>query len=656
MHGESIFSSTFEAGSPLATTRPVQLDEGMRLSLLRSQLDAIYGHITKAAFISTLFALALALYLTPAFGATVAHWWLASKALVAAGRFGLAQAYRSNYLKDRPELADRLVVASLALDGAIWGFPGVWGVHEASEVVCLLVACLSSVAMLATFGLQVRQRATAAYVIPMLVPMMIALALRGDALGLLGASGALLVLTQTLVTGHASEQRLKREFLAHSRMSLALQERSSALNEASASKCELEVALAQLKRQSAVKSLFLGTMSHELRTPLHGILGMAELLEKNTIDPMERHRIGLIRSSGSHLLELIGALLDLSRIDSGRLELHDAPFDLAAELRSLCDLYEVRCQGKTIGFEAVLDIPAILWVRGDAARIRQVLHNLLGNAVKFTNWGLVRLRVRQSRCMVTFEVADTGPGISAQNLPHIFEAFRQVEGVASRPGDGTGLGLTIARELAVAMGGDIVAHSVKGVGSRFAFMARLEALPAQEVPAAVQAMVQTAALPAFRPGFKVLLVEDNEVNVLIAQAHLDGLGIAYDVVGDGLQAVSAAFIEPRPDVILMDRCMPVMDGAAASREIRELEGRAGLEPVPIIALTAMSSDEDRQECDDAGMDGFLSKPFAMHELLAAIQAATNSSGNHPMKDHPLYDFALSLSDMEPDLFGGLTVH
>jgi len=667
MSAESAFSSTFEAASPLLDARSIRLDEAMRRNLLRTQLDAIYAHVTKAAVISTLFALALMVYLTPIFGATQAHWWFASKAVVAALRFGLAQAYRSESLRSKTTLANALVVISLVVDGAIWGFPGVWGVNARSEVVCLLVACLCSVAMLATFGLQVRQQATAAYVVPMLLPMAGALAWRGDALGLFGACGTILVLTQTLVTGFASERRLKREFLAHSRIAKVLLERSDALSLASASKAELEtalqrasetsadleVALAQLKRQSSVKTLFLGTMSHELRTPLHGILGMTELLEHHTNEPVAKHRLGLIRASGSHLLELIGALLDVSRIDSGRLVLQCQPFDLADEMRNLCDLYEMRCQGKAIGFETILEMPSSFWVRGDAARVRQVLHNLLGNAVKFTDRGIVRFKVRRRNGAISFDIADTGPGISGEELQHIFEAFRQVDGAASRPSDGAGLGLTIARELAQAMQGDIVVNSVKGVGSRFTFTARLEALAVDEIPVKTQA--PAAALPAFRPGFKVLLVEDNEVNAMIVQAHLERLGVQLDVVTDGLQAVHAAFVEPRPDLILMDCRMPVMDGPTASKEIRERESRAGLDRLPIIALTALPSNEDRQECFDAGMDGFLSKPFAMEELLSAIQA-TSSASCHPMKDHPLFEFAMSLGDMEPDLFGGLTVH
>jgi len=667
MSGESIFS-TISALAARSRKQPIRLDAKMRRQLLQTQLDGIYAHIAKAAFISTLFAFALMVYLTPVFGSTQAHWWFALKAAVAAARFGLAQAYRSDSLRSKTQLANALVVISLAVDGAIWGMPGIWGVNARSEVVCLLVACLCSVAMLATFGLQLRQQATAAYVIPMLLPMAGALAWRGDALGLFGACGTLLVLMQTLVTGYASEKRLKLEFVAHSQTSQALQERSEALSQASASKAELEnalerasttsadleIALAQLKRQSAVKTLFLGTMSHELRTPLHGILGLTELIAQNTTEPTTKHRLGLIKSSGSHLLELIGALLDVSRIDSGRLELQSAPFDLADELGNLCDLYEVRCHGKVIGFESIVDLPRPFWVRGDAARVRQVLHNLLGNAVKFTDRGLVRFKVRQRGALISFDIADTGPGISGDELPHIFEAFRQVNGAASRPTDGAGLGLTIARELAQAMSGDIVVKSVKGVGSRFTFTAQLETLPADEIPAQGKSKAELA--PTFRPGFRVLLVEDNDVNAMIAQAHLERLGIQSVVVQDGLQAVQAAFLKPRPDVILMDCRMPVMDGPSASREIRAIENRAGLARLPIVALTALPSNEDREECLEAGMDGFLSKPFTQEDLVLAIQAAAGPMAEHPMKDHPLFEFALTLSDMEPDLFGGLTVH
>jgi two-component system, sensor histidine kinase len=644
------------------------LDARVRQRLLQSQLDGIYAHITSASLISTLFALALAFYLIPVFGAGPVHIWLALKATVAGLRFVLAQAYRSEKLRSRPALANALVVGSLALDGAIWGFAGTWGVNEPSEVVCLLVACVSSVAALATFGLQVRQQATAAFVIPMLVPLTVALAWRGDALGLFGACGAMLVLMQTLVTGFASEKRLIREFTSHEHTAQALEERSKALQLASSSKAELERALAlasktsadlehaleQVRRQSAVKALFLGTMSHELRTPLHGILGMAELVQQQFTEPVAKHRLGLIRSCGSHLLELIGALLDVSRIESGHLELHLAPFDLAEEIRNMCDLYDVRCNAKGIGFQHVSKLPHSCWVRGDAARVRQVLHNLLGNAVKFTDRGLVRLSVHRHRDTYVFEVTDTGRGISAGALPHVFDAFRQVDGVAAAPSDGTGLGLTIARELAQAMSGNIEVTSMKGVGSRFVFTAQLDALPLAEVPDnASVAPTPPKRLPA---GYRILLVEDNEVNILIAHAQLEKLGVDTDIAQDGREAVKRALAEPRPDLILMDCRMPVMDGPSASREIRARERASGFQQVPIIALTAMPSDDDKRECYQSGMNGFVSKPFTVDELLRSIEEVTCITATAQPKEHPLLKFANSLGDMEPDLFGGLTMH
>ena len=502
----SAFEHISQGRRPAVAAETLELASPVRERLLELQVSSIYGHVAKAAFISTLIALALAVYLASEFGAAEAQAWFAMKAAVSAARFALSQAYRSERFRSQTHLAGHLLVGSLVLDGLIWGFAGVWAANARSEVVCLVITCLSSVAMLATFGLQVWQRATAAYVVPMLAPVGIAMAMRGDALGAFFACGMMLVVAQTLVTGYASEKRLRREFLAHEQTADALRERSYALEAASRSKVELEVALeqasktssdleialGQVKRQSAVKALFLGTMSHELRTPLHGILGLTELVRKQVSEPVAKHRLELIESSGTHLLELIGALLDVSRIDSGKLELHAAPFDLALELRDLSELYELRCQAKGVGFKASFGVAGTCWVRGDAARIRQVLHNLLGNAVKFIERGLIRFKVSEEAGVFVFEVADTGPGIADRDLPHIFEAFRQVDETASRPADGTGLGLTIARELAQAMGGDISVSSVVGVGSRFTFTARLDWAAAATSPVAVKPHVLPA--------------------------------------------------------------------------------------------------------------------------------------------------------------------
>ena len=632
----------------LSAPTPEGITDGVRRRVLESQVKSLYQHMASASLISTVFAALLAIYLAPTFGPEVTYTWLAFKAAIAGGRFLLAKAYRVRGSAWRLETAHGLVIGSLVLDGAIWGVAGLGVAHATNEIVCLLVACLSSVAMLATFGLQVRRRATAGYVVPLLLPMTATLASRGDAFGLFLALGMLLVLAQTLVTGYASEQRMLREFVAHEKTAEALQDRSQALS-------QLEEALEQVRRQSAIKALFLGTMSHELRTPLHGILGLTELLEQQTTEPIARHRLELIESSGRHLLELIGALLDVSRIDAGRLELHPVPFDLRTELRNIADLYEIRCQGKGLAFNAHCRMPETPWVRGDAARIRQVLHNLLGNAVKFTQRGSVSLDVRPKGAgLWSFAIIDTGPGIASADLEHIFEAFRQVDETKVRPADGTGLGLTIARELARAMEGDIVVSSAEGVGSRFTFTARLEAVPLEEIPPIDEKLTRRA--PRLPRGCRVLLVEDNEVNALIASAHLAELGAEVVRAHDGKEAVEAAFQEPRPDVVLMDCRMPVMDGPHATEEIRAVERTSRLPHVPIIALTASPTDEEKQACQAAGMTGFLAKPYTMDQLLREIASALRIAAEERMRSHPLYEFACTIDDMEPDLFGDVTLH
>jgi len=538
----------------------------------------------------------------------------------------------------------QLTLALLAVDGAVWGAAGAWCAFGPSEFACLTCAVLCSVALMATHGFNTMASASVAYVTAMLVPLAIAVALRGDALGVFVSMGTTLVLLQSLVTSYASERRLTGEFLAHEATEEA---RVRETRNAEA----LAAALLEVKRQGAVKSLFLGTMSHELRTPLHGILGLTQLIRKQTApDPVVQHRLDLLESSGTHLLELIGSLLDISRIESGRLELRQASFDLAQELANVADLYKLRCDSKGLDFNSSLRIDVPCRVVGDAARVRQVLHNLLGNAVKFTKSGLVVLKVQRQGDLFSFEVRDTGPGISAKDAAHIFDAFRQADDSATRPADGTGLGLTIAREIAQAMGGDVTVSSAVGVGSQFTFTAVLP-----EAPMVInQAIRPEPKLPHLRDGYRVLLVEDNEVNALIATANLANIGAQVVRATNGKEAISAAFAKPRPDFILMDCRMPVMDGPTASREIRAVESKIGLPSIPIVALTASPSDEDRRECYQAGMDGLLMKPFTLEQLLQTI--ALYAADGVCNRNHPLYEYAKSLDDSEPDSSYGQAVH
>jgi signal transduction histidine kinase/AmiR/NasT family two-component response regulator len=616
----------------LATAK---LDEGAERKVRTAQLDRILRHSGTAAVISTVFAFILAVYLAPTFGVAV-YVWFGLKVASALPRFIAAQAYRLGWWQPSLPALSAFVWSSFVVDGAVWGLAGIWGASGHSETVALMVACICSVAMLATFALQIQLKSTMAFVLPTLCPMAIALLWRGDQLGLFAAGGTVLVMVQTTLTSMASERRATLEYLALDRLSEALNE---------------------VRRQSSVKTLFLGSMSHELRTPLHGILGLAELIHRKVADTETSHQLKLIRSSGEHLLELIGALLDVSRIDSGKLALHPTAVDLAGELKTLSDLYALRASGKGLAYETKLQLGDSCWVDADITRVRQVLHNLLGNAIKFTKRGVIAFNVWEAGGTCVCEVTDTGPGINANDLPHIFDAFRQTEATASNSSEGAGLGLTIARELARAMEGDLTAASTVGIGSRFRFEFKLSKLQTSQVPAL--ARDATAEPKQLRSNFRVLVVEDNDVNAMIAVAYLDQMGLSTTRVADGRQGVEAAFVTPRPDLILMDCRMPVLDGLEATKEIRMVERSTNMTHVPVLALTANPSDEDRAECFEAGMDGFLTKPFTGAQFLKAIRVFLNDQREDRAKTHPLYEFAVSLEDTDPELFadtGGQMMH
>ena len=614
----------------------------------QAQAANILGRATAATATSTLFAAVLAYYLMPILGTKVVAIWLVLKVASALPRFCLPFFADRSTVRDHGGRVSTFLLLSLALDAAVWGLLCVGVAFGPRETVALVIASLASVALISTFTLQVDVKATLAYVVPMLLPAVVVLPFREDALGLLGSAGAGLVLLQTALAAVASQRRLTAEVVATHDLAESNRARGEALEVAAESKKQLEVALLQVQRQSAVKDVFLGTMSHELRTPLHGILGLTRLVQRQTTDAEAAARLALIESSGMHLLELVGALLDTSRIQSGHLELHPAPFDLASELRTLVALYAERAREKGIAFDHDLQLGDTCWIEADAARLRQVLHNLLGNAFKFTARGLVRFKAQRAGGQLVFEVSDTGPGIAADDLPFIFEAFRQTADSASRPQEGTGLGLTIALELARAMGGDIRANSTVGVGSRFDFtVAARELAPDQSQ---MRREISNRPAPRLRPGYRVLLVEDNDVNALIAMAHLEQLGILAARAHNGQQGVEMAFANPRPNLVLMDCRMPVMDGPAAAREIRRVEQSIGATRVPVVALTASPTDDDKRECFTAGMDGFLSKPFSESQLIDAIRIYIESANDLRMRNHPLYELARSLDDSVDDSF------
>lgn len=567
------------------------------------QLRMIFAHSTVGTVIATVFALILASHVSPVVPRHLLLLWVGLKIGVVLPRMLLARLYK---VRGRPETEgwQRWTIALLALDGACWGLGGAWLMGGNTEFVPVVAASLSCVASIATFGLQVRLAATAAYVVPMIAPTALALVARGDELGFFAGFGLLLFLGVMLSTARRSEKRLAEVFRLR-----FLTDRIAA---------ERAQALALAKAQSAVKSQFLATMSHEFRTPLHGILGLTRLARAEHADPALKHRLGLIEHSGEHLLRLINDLLDVSRIEAGRVELQQTAFDLAAELDELADVYMVRCDEKELEFAARIDLPAPCWVLGDVTRVRQVLHNLLGNAIKFTARGRIDLQAsRRADGPMEFRVRDSGPGIAEDDLPHIFDAFWQAPEVQAVRGAGAGLGLNIAREISRAMGGEILVESELGRGTQFVLTLPL---PPQPPPKGAEAEPATPDRRELLSRARVLLAEDNDVNALVIQAMLARHDCDVVRVAHGAEAVRQAMGEPRPDVILMDSQMPVMDGLEATRRIRVLELAQGLRRVPIVALTANTADDDRQQCQQAGMDHFVGKPFTEAELLAVLSA------------------------------------
>ena len=370
---------------------------------------------------------------------------------------------------------------------------------------------------------------------------------------------------------------------------------------------------------SAAKGQFLANMSHEVRTPLNGIMGMAALLVETPLSAEQREYAEVVRSSASALLGVVNDILDVSKVEAGMMTIESSPFDLRAACEEVASLCAHLAHERGIDLRFELDARCPTRLVGDAGRVRQILLNLVANAIRFTHEGTVTViaREREPRgpvSIIELAVVDTGVGIPADKLDYVFEKFTQADTSTTRRYGGTGLGLAISRGLAQLMGGSLAVTSELGKGSTFTATLPLPRAEERSAPRASPA-------PAWRPlarAPRVLVVEDNTTNQRVATQLLRKLGARVEVASDGAEAVGRVRSEAY-DVVLMDFHMPVMDGLDATRAIRALPGPSAA--VPVIAMTASAMETDRAACDAAGMNGYLSKPIdlgALHRALRGV--------------------------------------
>jgi signal transduction histidine kinase/ActR/RegA family two-component response regulator len=541
--------------------------------------------------------------------------WSGVRALIGGIRFWHSSSrLRRPVLDDDGSMSTYRLLA--ALDGVAWSMLG-WAITPIMQldVAVVTIGVLIAVASLGTLMLHVDQISSALFIVPILLPNALYSMTRGDELGLFCALSITGLLGALLVETRRSNLRIMELLRLRFLHEQVLQAQTEAL------RAQAE-ALARAHALTETRSRFVATMSHEMRTPLHGILGLVRLLRSREADTRALRQLELIHQSGDHLVNVVNDVLDFSAMEAGSLPLHEQPFDLTALLREVSDLAKVSASEKGLSVQWRVDPRLAAHVMGDPVRLRQVLHNLLGNAIKFTQTGGVTVRAtRESDGRgVRMEVQDTGVGIAPQDLSRIFEAFHQGEGTYRRRFGGTGLGLTISRDLCRAMGGDLSCTSELNNGSTFVCTLPLAEVLPERAPVVGADVAGQQVLPPSH----VLLVEDNPVNAMVAEAELLRQGMRVSVVDSGADALSW-LSSHRTDLVLMDCEMPGMDGFEVTRRVRAREREQGVLPTPIVALTANGFETYIQRCIGAGMDGHLAKPFRPEDLIRVLARHLHSA-------------------------------